>query len=57
MRNAITYEGLAYLKAAYPNETITKDDIFFTITVYFIQKIIVPVMLITSLKNCLVSRV
>ncbi len=29
MRNAITYEELAYFKTAYPNETITKDDLFY----------------------------
>ncbi|WP_375608838.1 MULTISPECIES: type ISP restriction/modification enzyme, partial [unclassified Bartonella] len=28
-RDAITDEGLAYFKAAYPNETITKDDLFY----------------------------
>ncbi|UNE54991.1 DEAD/DEAH box helicase [Bartonella machadoae] len=28
-RDAITDEGLAYFKTAYPNETITKDDIFY----------------------------
>ncbi|UNE54277.1 DEAD/DEAH box helicase [Bartonella machadoae] len=28
-RDAITDEGLAHFKAAYPNETITKDDIFY----------------------------
>ncbi|EJF90113.1 DEAD/DEAH box helicase [Bartonella melophagi] len=28
-RDAITDEGLAYFKAAYPGETITKDDLFF----------------------------
>lgn len=28
-RDAITNEGLAYFKEAYPNETITKDDLFF----------------------------
>ncbi|MBX4335801.1 DEAD/DEAH box helicase [Bartonella raoultii] len=28
-RNAITDEGLAHFKAAYPNETITKDDLFY----------------------------
>ncbi len=27
--DAITNEGLAYFKAAYPGETITKDDLFF----------------------------
>ncbi len=57
MRNAITDEGLAYLKAAYSNEKITKDDIFFTVMVSCIQKIIALVMSITSLKNCRVSRV
>ncbi len=29
MRNAITDEELAYFKAVYPNETITKDDLFY----------------------------
>ncbi|MBB4077347.1 putative helicase, partial [Bartonella fuyuanensis] len=28
-RDAITDEGLAHFKAAYPNETITKDDLFY----------------------------
>ncbi len=28
-RDAITDEGLDYFKAAYPNETITKDDLFY----------------------------
>uniref|UniRef100_UPI0035CFDB25 type ISP restriction/modification enzyme n=1 Tax=Bartonella sp. AA89HNZF TaxID=3243442 RepID=UPI0035CFDB25 len=28
-RDAITDEGLTYFKAAYPNETITKDDLFY----------------------------
>ncbi|WP_375672162.1 MULTISPECIES: DEAD/DEAH box helicase [unclassified Bartonella] len=28
-RNAITDEGLEHFKAAYPNETITKDDLFY----------------------------
>ncbi|WP_375637090.1 type ISP restriction/modification enzyme, partial [Bartonella sp. OC42QHQL] len=28
-RDAITDEGLEHFKAAYPNETITKDDIFY----------------------------
>ncbi len=28
-RDAITYEGLAHFKAAYPNEIITKDDLFY----------------------------
>ncbi|WP_375683786.1 type ISP restriction/modification enzyme, partial [Bartonella sp. AP285QHHD] len=28
-RDAITDEGLAYFKMAYPNETITKDDLFY----------------------------
>ncbi|MCZ2159200.1 DEAD/DEAH box helicase family protein [Bartonella sp. 220] len=28
-RDAITDEGLAHFKTAYPNETITKDDIFY----------------------------
>ncbi|WP_375694678.1 type ISP restriction/modification enzyme, partial [Bartonella sp. AC158YNML] len=28
-RNAITDEGLAHFKAAYPNEKITKDDLFY----------------------------
>ncbi|WP_208439033.1 type ISP restriction/modification enzyme, partial [Bartonella vinsonii] len=28
-RDAITDEGLAHFEAAYPNETITKDDIFY----------------------------
>ncbi|MBA9083225.1 putative helicase [Bartonella chomelii] len=28
-RDAITDEGLAYFKEAYPDETITKDDLFF----------------------------
>ncbi|MBX4336387.1 DEAD/DEAH box helicase [Bartonella raoultii] len=28
-RDAITDEGLAYFKAAYPNENITKDDLFY----------------------------
>ncbi len=28
-RNAITDEGLAHFKAAYPNESITKDDLFY----------------------------
>ncbi len=53
-RDAITDEGLTYFKAAYPNETITKDDLFYY--VYgLLRKITVLVMLITSLKNCLVS--
>ncbi len=29
MRNAITYEELAYFKTAYPNEKNTKDDLFY----------------------------
>ncbi|EJF74136.1 hypothetical protein ME7_01595, partial [Bartonella birtlesii LL-WM9] len=28
-RDAITDEGLAHFKAAYPNETLTKDDLFY----------------------------
>ncbi len=52
MRNAITYDELAHFKTAYPNEKITKDDIFFTVMVYFIQNIAL-VMLIIYAKNCL----
>ncbi len=29
MRNAITDEGLAHFKTAYPNEKITKGDLFY----------------------------
>ncbi len=29
MRDAITYEELAHFKTAYPNEKITKDDLFY----------------------------
>ncbi len=29
MRNAITDEGLAHFKTAYPNEKNTKDDLFY----------------------------
>ncbi len=57
MRNAITDEELAYLKAVYPNEKITKDDIFFTVMDSCIQKIIALVMLIIYAKNYLVSLV